>query len=73
MTDNHDLAAQRAAEERLELAYAILNEDIDEDSELADQLAGPFCGCMTCEVREVLDAAYPHLLAGWEAEQAADV
>lgn len=68
--------AQKAAEERLELAYAILNGEADDltddlDAELAGELAGPFCGCVTCEVREVLDAAFPHLRAGWEAEQQA--
>lgn len=69
-------AAQKAAEARLELAYAVLNgeaEDLtdDMDAELAGELAGPFCGCITCEVREVLDAAYPHLAKGWEAQHEA--
>jgi hypothetical protein len=61
--------AQRAAEERMELAWAVLNDDAEDE---AGELAGPFCGCLTCEVREILDAAYPHLKAVWEVE-AADV
>jgi hypothetical protein len=56
--------AQQAAEERLELAYAVLNDEAEDE---AGELAGPFCGCMTCEVREVLDAAWPHLKTAWEA------
>jgi hypothetical protein len=61
--------AQQAAEERLELAYAVLNDDVDDEGELA----GAFCGCLTCTVREVLDAAAPHLFDGWEADRAGSV
>lgn len=65
--EDHAAAAQRAAEERLEAAWSFLN---DEGEELeGPELAGPFCGCLTCEVREVLDAAEPHLRAMWEAER----
>lgn len=45
-------AAQKAAEDRLEACYEELSED-DDDS--------LFCGCITCIVREVLDAAVPIL------------
>lgn len=62
---DHAAAAQRAAEERLEAAYMALD---DEEVEVPE-LAAEFCGCWTCEVREVLDAAYPHLRAMWEADQ----
>lgn len=63
---DYGLAAQRAAEERLEAAWAALD---DEEGECEDpELAGPFCGCTTCLVREVLDAAYPHLREAWKAD-----
>lgn len=79
MTDRTDIeqriqtleaAAQRAAEERIEDAFTLLNNEDDqvldflspEDQDrIETSLAGPFCGCLTCEVREILHAAYPHL------------
>jgi hypothetical protein len=68
MTDHaHD--AQRAAETHLEECYAFLN---DEDGcEEPDELLAPFCGCFTCQVRETLVAAWPHLRA-LALEEAAD-
>jgi hypothetical protein len=36
--------------------------DLDDLPEPAEQPCGPFCGCDTCIVREVLDAAWPYLL-----------
>jgi hypothetical protein len=64
-----DEAAQRAAEQRLEGCweaqdfydgdYDVVGEQPPEDPSCA-----PFCGCVTCIVREVLDAAYPHLCPG---------
>lgn len=72
-----EVAAQRAAEERIELAHVSL-EDIPEDleDEIGATLAGPYCGCITCEVREILHAAYPHLkeiaLLEHAAEQASE-
>jgi hypothetical protein len=59
--------AQKAAERRLaicrEVEWADQAEDGDYDAiEGVDELAGAFCGCDTCVVREVLDAAWPHLL-----------
>lgn len=58
-------AAQKAAEERLNAAYERLWSEEDgeaphEDSPEWDEV-GPFCGCDTCIVREVLDAAWPYL------------
>ena len=38
-------------------------EGVDPDPDRYAALAGPYCGCDTCIVREVLDAAWPHLLA----------
>jgi len=66
--DEHIKAATAAAERRLAIAYAVESEDEEFLSELNpagsfDELAGPFCGCDTCVIREVLDAAWPHLLA----------
>jgi hypothetical protein len=59
-------AAQKAAEHRLAVANEMLwadeegeREDVDRPE--WDELAGPFCGCDTCIVREILDAAWPHL------------
>lgn len=57
--------AQQRAEMRLEMAHAILLDENDEEplpmDHEGDELAGPFCGCLTCEVREALDAAWPFL------------
>lgn len=50
--------AQQLAEQRLEIAHSTLD---TVDDALEGELAGPFCGCTTCEVREVLDAAWPFL------------
>lgn len=47
------VAAQRAAEDRLAECWEALHED---DSDLV------FCGCVTCIVREVLEAAVPILM-----------
>lgn len=55
--------AAAAAKERLAKCAAVLFEEEEAD---ADGLAGPFCGCETCMVREVLSAAYPHLEAHFE-------
>lgn len=62
--DRHYLHAQQAAEEHLEACWAHLNDDAPEPD-----TAAPFCGCLTCEVRETLHAAHPHLLAAWEADR----
>lgn len=51
--------AQTAAEERLDALWEFELEGGDIND--APYAAGPFCGCRTCEVREVLDAAYPFL------------
>jgi len=58
-----DALAERAGDAalmRLERAYhELMNED-EYDGPGSPTLA-PFCGCMTCMVREILDAAYPYL------------
>lgn len=59
--------AQEAGERRLAYCSAVLfGEENDEEmpEELAgEQIAAPYCGCDTCVVREVLDAAWQVLLA----------
>ena len=60
------VAAQEAAERRL----AACNEALFDD-ELADEACGAYCGCDTCVVREVLDAAFPHI-ERYVLEQASD-
>lgn len=56
-------AAQEAAERRLAFCNAqMYEEEVTLDPTLiGEQPAGPFCGCDTCVVREVLDAAWPHI------------
>jgi hypothetical protein len=67
----HEQLAQAAAERRLAYLTAMLyveEEGVDGDvadieAEFPDERsAGPYCGCDTCIVREVLDAAWPHIL-----------
>lgn len=53
---DHALAAQQAAEAHIEACWAHLHDEGPEPDTLA-----PFCGCLTCEVREILHAAMPHL------------
>jgi len=84
MTRDFGLEAHQAAEAHLHACqaaldyedygdyYADLDEDSDgEDVELPDypeDMAGPYCGCQTCMVREVLHAAWPILLEAARAE-----
>lgn len=52
---------QRACEQRLADADDVLwAQECDEDPPEGVELAGPYCGCSTCLVREVLDAARPY-------------
>lgn len=61
--------AQDAAYERLQSGELVLMYEDNQADEIGDeeyqaaaeQLAGPFCGCMTCVVREVISAAWPYL------------
>jgi hypothetical protein len=58
--------AQHAAERRLSVANAMFVADEegghdDADHPEWDEISGAYCGCDTCIVREVLDAAWPHL------------
>lgn len=57
--------AQQASERRLAYANATLYHEeggVNPDEEFkGEELAGPFCGCDTCVVREVLAAAWPYM------------
>ena len=56
----HDLEkkAQEAAEKRLEHC---MDELYDESLVDSCECSAPFCGCSTCLVREIIDAAWPYL------------
>ena len=60
---SHELEeqAQRAAELRLIEAEQDMWESIEREDAGEHKTAGWFCGCDTCIVREVLDAAWPYL------------
>jgi hypothetical protein len=51
-----EVNAQKAAEARL---FDCMEGVFDE--EMGESAIGPFCGCNTCIVREVIDAAWPWL------------
>ena len=55
-TEKIEKQAQDAAEKRLMEAWDNWNDEND-----GATLTGPFCGCDTCVVREILHAAWPHL------------
>ena len=59
---DHGLEAHRAAEAHLEACWEAL--DAESEGEVVDwpDILAPFCGCRTCEVREVLHAAWPHMM-----------
>lgn len=64
MTRDYGIEAQRAAEAHLEQCErALYVEDFKnpDDSQWPAAMGGPFCGCTTCMVREVLFAAWPIL------------
>lgn len=51
-------ASQQAGEDRLDKCWAMVYDDV-----YVPEASGLFCGCTTCVVREVLDAAIPYLFA----------
>ena len=58
--------AQRAAEDRLEACNDMLWAEEDGEPDWRDHpewdaISAPYCGCDTCVVREVIDAAWPYL------------
>lgn len=62
---DHLAAAGVAAQERLELLAECLFRELegDEDDTIPwpEDMAAPYDGCTTCDVREALHAAYPHI------------
>lgn len=71
MTD-WGLEAHRAAEAHLEACWeALMDETEGGDGDWPD-VAAPFCGCHTCEVREVLHAAWPYAMRARFSETTAD-
>jgi hypothetical protein len=58
-----DAGAQRLNDANLVLAYEDNEPEIShqEYQTAAAELAAPYCGCTTCVVREVIDAAWPYL------------
>ena len=68
MTD-HGAEAQRAAEAwLLRLEECRHAEDDGEVVEWPTDLLAPYCGCETCQVRETLRAAAPHLERGFRED-----
>lgn len=58
---DHGHEAQKAAEAHLELLDECLFRENDQEEPEWPDSAGPYCGCQTCIVREVLWAGWPHL------------
>ena len=65
---DHFLEAQRAAEKRLAYCSILLYEEEDVSPSEVSKPIAPYCGCDTCVVREVLDAAWPHLLDAFRGD-----
>lgn len=70
------IEAQAAAELHIgavwDYLHAMEDEDVDRDGEDPgdDPASAPFCGCTTCEVREILHAGAPFIIAGTADELA---
>lgn len=66
---NHDRLAQQAGQDRLAACVEFMWHHEEWGEHTPDECGGcpddpssaPFCGCDVCQVREVLDAAYPYL------------
>lgn len=59
------LQAHQVAEAHLNEVWEWYHADEDGESDLGpDPAFAPFCGCETCEVREILLAALPYITAG---------
>ena len=60
MPDDIGRRAQRAAEAHLAACEEAMYEaDCVGEAEVDSPASAPFCGCTTCQVREVLHAAWP--------------
>lgn len=64
--------AQRAGEAHLGACEQAMYETEETGEEADSSAGGLFCGCRTCVVREVLQAAWPPLLELARRELAAD-
>ena len=53
--------AQRRAEERIDILTAELYDEDELPDDYESPAVAPYCGCLTCKVREVLSAAYAPL------------
>lgn len=71
LEDDWGAQAQRAAEDHIVRVWASFHEEEDGWAEMPPSPAvGPFDGCQTCEVREILYAALPFIEAGLLREEA---
>ncbi len=65
--------AQAAAEKRLAYCNALEWDSDDMEGIEVSEPCAPYCGCDTCVVREILDAAWPFLLQAAKEELAGNV
>jgi hypothetical protein len=73
--DDPGPAMQAAAERHLELVWAAFYRDEEDEEqvegeEIESPAVGPFCGCETCTVREVLAGAWPLIEAYFAGREA---
>jgi len=70
MDEDYGIKAQRAGELRLDACREWLDQEESGEAhpDDVDPSCGAFCGCLTCEVREVLEAAWPILAEGIKQE-----
>jgi len=73
LAEDFGAQAQRAAETHLEACWTSFRAEDYEDVETLppSPSVGPFDGCQTCEVREMLHAALPFLQAGFARDNEA--
>lgn len=73
LLEDFGVQAQQAAEEHIANCWSWLRADETDESEGDSPAIGPFCGCTTCEVREILYASLPFLQAGFARDGEAPV
>lgn len=66
---DHFYEAHKAAEEHLAACWQWMEYEEEPEGEAPPEpdMLGPFDGCDTCTIREILHAAEPHLRRAWEA------
>lgn len=72
MTETFDQRLQHAAEDHLNACLAALDE-ADAGETTTTPAYGPFCGCNTCVVREVLSVTYDLMRAEARREILAEI